>query len=65
MLLSEYLKLSKKTPRQAAAELDVSIMTINRMCRGLMYQNCNIRKVYEWSNGVVTPNDFYNIKQEK
>lgn len=64
MLLSNFLKLANKTTKQAAIELGFSQADVSRYCTGRVVPRLQrIKKIEEWSNGAVTPNDFYNITE--
>lgn len=64
MLLSNFLKLIKKTTNQAATELGFSQADISRYCTGKSIPRPErMKKIEDWSNGAVTPNDFYNITE--
>lgn len=60
MKLKEYLNLANKDEKQAAIELNVTQPALNRWITGAR-KPCkkSLNDIYRWSNGAVTPNDFY------
>lgn len=60
MQFSEYLKEKNITQERAADELGVDQAQISYWTRGLKIPRPeNMKKIAEWSNGSVQPNDFY------
>lgn len=65
MNFSDYLKNANKTLREAAAETGISYELLRK------YKNKQRRPRIEnmlilrnWTNGAVTPNDFFNIAND-
>ena len=60
MQFSEYLKEKNITQEQAAAELGVLQGVISMWVNGeRLPRPENMKKIVEWSQGKVQPNDFY------
>ncbi len=59
MKLADYRKMQGKTQMQACKELGVSLNAYFMWENGLRHptQN-NLKKIYKWSSGKVTPFDF-------
>lgn len=62
MTFLEYLKSKNKTFLEAGNELGLSEMQIRRLAKGdSRPQPDNMETIFNWSNGEVTPNDWYNL----
>lgn len=60
MQFKDYMKQNKKTLKECAAEIGVSIPTIHRYASGVRKPlPKNMLKIIQWSNGQIQPNDFY------
>lgn len=66
MNLREYLRLTRQTEKEAADDLKVKQPVFNRWVNGTRIPNPgNMAAIFNWSNGVVTPNDFYPLGTKK
>ena len=62
MLLQKYIDLRQLTQRQAAEELAVPSSTMHRWCAGeCVPRPDEMRRIIQWSDGAVMPNDFYTM----
>ena len=60
MQFSEYLKEKQITQEQAALELETNQANVSRWVIGQVIPNREtMKKIVEWSDGKVQPNDFY------
>lgn len=60
MKLEKYIENQGKTIKDAAEELDFAYEDVRRYCKGIVIPRPeNMKKITEWSNGSVQPNDFY------
>lgn len=60
MKLKEYLQKQNKNIHEAAQELNVHPNDVRRYAIGEIIPRAErVRKIYEWSGGLVTANDFY------
>jgi transcriptional regulator with XRE-family HTH domain len=60
MKLKCYREKLKKTLEECASELKTSPQNFSRWERGRIPSKEQMLIIVEWSNGEVTPNDFYN-----
>lgn len=62
MTLEEYIKSKNKRINQCAVEMNVSYMALSRWIRGIRIPRTeNMRRIVEWSQGEVQPQDFYDF----
>lgn len=60
MTLKEYLKKQNKNMHEAARELGFHPNDVRRYAIGeIIPRSEKMKKIYEWSGGLVTANDFY------
>lgn len=60
MQLAKYIELRGISQREAAEQLGVSKSAMNYWCSGTQIPRpADMRRIVEWSNGAVMPNDFY------
>lgn len=60
MKLAKYLKKQKLKISHLATEFGVVHCVVRRWCIGeVIPDRKNMQKIFKWSNGEVTPNDFY------
>lgn len=65
MRLKEYFEINGITPEVAAEALDTTGVSINRYLKGRRIPNQKyMQKIFEYTNGAVTPNDFFNIAND-
>lgn len=66
MHLKEFILDTRKiTYADAARELDVSKQCVLLWVHGkAIPRREEVQKIYEWSDGQVTPNDFYNLQAD-
>jgi transcriptional regulator with XRE-family HTH domain len=66
MLLVEFLKKEKMTQCQFSKKLGVTRVAITHYCTGKRKPfTKTMEKIIKATNGEVTPNDFYNLKDTK
>jgi len=66
MQFSDYLKEKNITQEQASKELEVAQGQISLWVNGERIPRPeNMKKITEWSNGSVQPNDFYFNQEEE
>ena len=64
MNIKSYRKMLGISQEKAASEIGVSKDVYNSWEYGVRFPRPeNVKKIEEWSNGAVTPNDFYNITE--
>lgn len=60
--LQEYLEKNEKRTADLARAVDVKHCVARRWVRGeAIPTKETMQKIYEWTDGEVEPNDFYNI----
>lgn len=60
MKLKEFMKKENISIEKAAKDLDFSYEDIRRYIKeSVIPRPKNMQKIYDWSGGVVQPNDFY------
>lgn len=60
MTLKEYLQKQNKNMYEAARELNFHPNDVRRYAIGEIIPRAErVKKIYEWSGGLVTANDFY------
>ena len=60
MLLSEWIEKNNKTQQEVADALGCGQCDISRYCSGeVIPRPDRMQKITEYTNGGVTPNDFY------
>lgn len=60
MTLKEYLQKQNKNMHEAARELNFHPNDVRRYAIGEIIPRAErVKKIYEWSGGLVTANDFY------
>lgn len=65
MLLKDYISQAGKTVVVSAKEMDIPYVTLKRYCDGTrLPKPVFMKKIINWSNGQVLPNDFYD-KEER
>lgn len=61
MTLTEYLKLKGQSPKEFANEIGVSKITVRRYeMRQRFPLHCELTKIFNATNGLVTANDFHD-----
>lgn len=66
MKLEKYIEITGKSLKQASDELNFSYEDVRRYCKGIVIPRPeNMKKINEWSNGSVQPNDFYEGYNEE
>lgn len=66
MTLAEYLEESGATRAEAAEALGVSQVTVHRYLKEGAIPNREVMpRLVKWSNGKVTPNDFYELPKSR
>lgn len=62
MRLSEYVSIENLSIPQVAEQFNVTVEAVRSWIKGIKIPNPeNMVAIYEWSNGAVTPNDFYDL----
>ncbi len=62
MTLADYLEAKKVSATALADQANVSVSTITRAARGEIIPSRDLMaKIFEVTNGAVTPNDFFGI----
>lgn len=65
MKLREYLKKNSKKPADLAKEFGIVHCMVRRWCNGEARPTLKyMQKIFEYTNGAVTPNDFFNIAND-
>lgn len=60
MKLEKYIEDEEISLKQAAEQLGFSYEDVRRYCKGeVIPRPENMKKIVEWSQGKVQPNDFY------
>lgn len=60
MKLAYFLKTNNITQKDASNAMGLTAMDISRYCSGkTIPRPAAMRKIYEWSDGQVRPEDFY------
>lgn len=60
MTLKEYLEKNKISIENAAKDLGFSYEDTRRYCHKIVIPRVErVKKIFEWSGGLVTANDFY------
>lgn len=66
MKLKEYLKQNNKRPADLAHDLKIVHCVVRRWCNGESIPTKDyMKKIFEYTDGMVTPNDFYHVQKEK
>lgn len=66
MKLKQYIKKYKIKQSEVAKQLNTSYVSIFRWIKGISIPRPNeMQKIHIWSNGEVSPNDFYDIDSTK
>lgn len=65
MKLQEYLDRNNKKVGDLAGDLNLRHTVVLRWVRGKRYPRPeSMQKIFEYTNGAVTPNDFFNIAND-
>lgn len=65
MKLQEYLDKNNKKVSDLAGDLNLRHTVVLRWVRGKRYPRPeSMQKIFEYTNGAVTPNDFFNIAND-
>lgn len=65
MKLQEYLDRNNKKVSDLAGDLNLRHTVVLRWVRGKRYPRPeSMQKIFEYTNGAVTPNDFFNIAND-
>ncbi len=66
MKLSEYLKKENKRPADLARDFGIVHCMVRRWCSGETIPNKEyMQKIFAYTGGEVTPNDFFNINENE
>lgn len=65
MTLQEYLAKNNKKVSDLAGDLNLQHTVVLRWVKGKRYPRPeSMQKIFEYTNGAVTPNDFFNIAND-
>ncbi len=66
MLLKEFLQKEKIKKKSFSKTIKTSAMAVSYYCFGKRMPTAEVmERIFEATNGRVTPNDFYNLKTEE
>lgn len=66
MKLQEFLQKKNKRPADMARDLKLKHSVVLRWVKGLRVPTPeNMQKIFAYTNGAVTPNDFFNINEDE